>query len=62
MKAKFIQCELCKKEIPLESCELATYRTVIDGKEYIFCCEACAKSYWRKRREQRAKTRQVSRE
>lgn len=57
MKARFIQCELCKREIPLESCELATYRTVIDGKEYVFCCETCAKSYRRKRKEQPAKTR-----
>ena len=51
MKARFIQCELCKKEIPLESCELAAYHTVIDGKKYVFCCEACAKSYQRKRKE-----------
>jgi len=62
MKSEFIQCELCKKEIPLKSCELATYRTVIGGKEYVFCCEAFAKSYLEKRKEQRAKTRQVSRE
>ena len=51
MKARFIQCELCRKEIPLESCELATYRTVIDGKDCVFCCEACAKRYRRKRKE-----------
>jgi len=51
METIFIQCELCKKEIPLESCELATYRTVIDDKEYVFCCETCAKSYRRKRKE-----------
>ena len=57
MKARCIQCELRKREIPLESCELATYRTVIDGKEYVFCCETCAKSYRRKRKEQPAKTR-----
>jgi len=62
MEARFIQCELCKKGIPLESCELATYCTVIDGKEYVFCCEACAKSYRKKRKEQHAKRRQISRE
>jgi YHS domain-containing protein len=60
MKARFIQCELCKKEIPLESCELATYCTVIEGKEYVFCCEACARSYREKRKEQHTKRRQVS--
>lgn len=51
MEARFIQCELCKKGIPLESCELATYCTVIEGKEYVFCCETCAKSYRKKREE-----------
>ena len=61
MKSKFVQCELCKKEMPLESCELAAYCTVIDGEEYVFCCKACAKSYREKRKEQRAKTRQFSR-
>jgi len=51
MKPKFIQCELCKKVIPLETCELATYRTAIDGKEYVFCCEKCAKKYSQKKKQ-----------
>jgi len=62
MKARFIQCELCKKEMPLESCELAAYCTVIDGEEYIFCCEVYAKNYREKREKKRVKTRQISRE
>lgn len=50
MKPKFIQCEFCKREIPLDACELATYRTVIDGKEYVFCCKICAQRYQLKKK------------
>lgn len=46
---EFIQCKSCKIEIPLEACQLAAYRTEIDGKEYIFCCEKCAERYKPKR-------------
>jgi YHS domain-containing protein len=51
MKPKFVQCEFCKKEITLDACELATYQTVIDGKEYVFCCKICAQRYQQKKKE-----------
>ena len=51
MKSEFIQCELCKKEILLESCELAACRTVIDGEECVFCCKTCAQSYQQEKKE-----------
>ncbi|MBC7131440.1 transcriptional regulator [Candidatus Bathyarchaeota archaeon] len=48
MKKEFIKCEYCS--IPIaEACQLAAYRTVIDGKEYIFCCKKCAERYAQKR-------------
>jgi len=50
MSSKFVQCEFCKTEIPLETCELATYRTVIDGKEYVFCCAKCAQRFLQKKK------------
>ena len=50
MKPEFVRCEYCKAEIPLERCEFATYRTVIDGKEYVFCCAQCAKRYGKKKK------------
>ncbi|MGQ9550975.1 MAG: hypothetical protein ACUVUE_00975 [Candidatus Bathycorpusculaceae bacterium] len=45
MKKEFIRCEFCQTRIPLEVCPLATYRTVIDDKEYVFCCKKCAERY-----------------
>jgi len=42
MKAEFIRCEFCKAETPTETCQFAAYHTVVDGKEYVFCCESCA--------------------
>lgn len=45
MKEEFVRCEFCKIEIPLETCQLAAYRTVIGDKEYVFCCEKCAQRY-----------------
>jgi len=53
MNKEFIRCEYCKIKIPSEPCELAAYRTVIDGKEYVFCCEICFKRYQQKKREKR---------
>ncbi|MBA7646759.1 hypothetical protein ES703_54525 [subsurface metagenome] len=51
MNPEFIQCELCKAKIPSGSiCELATYRTVINGKEYVFCCAKCAERYQKKKK------------
>ncbi len=45
MKPEFIRCENCKAEIPAETCQLAAYKTTIDGKEYLFCCIKCAQRY-----------------
>jgi len=45
MKPEFIKCENCKIEIPTETCQLAAYRTIIEGKEYLFCCIKCAERY-----------------
>jgi YHS domain-containing protein len=45
MKPQFIRCEFCKAEIPQEACKLASHHTVIEGKEYVFCCEKCAQRY-----------------
>jgi YHS domain-containing protein len=51
MKEEFVRCEFCKTEIPLEACQLAAYRTVIDGKRYTFCCEKCAQRYQKTKKE-----------
>jgi len=45
MKKEFIRCEFCNIPIPLETCQLATYRVTINGKEYVFCCQKCAEKY-----------------
>jgi len=50
MKKEFIRCEFCKIEIPLEICPLAAYQTLIDGKEYVFCCEKCAQRHQQKKK------------
>ena len=49
MKPEFVRCEFCKSEIPLETCKLAAYSAVVDGKQYLFCCEQCAKRYKEKK-------------
>lgn len=49
LKTEFIRCELCKIEIPSEICELAAYRKVVDGREYVFCCQKCAERYQQKK-------------
>lgn len=48
MKKEFIRCEFCQTRIPLEACQLAAYHTVIDDKEYVFCCKKCAERYQQK--------------
>ena len=42
MKPKAFQCEYCKTDVSSEPCRLASIKTVIDGKEYVFCCSSCA--------------------
>jgi YHS domain-containing protein len=53
VKPEFVKCEYCKAEIPLERCEMATYRTMIDGKEYVFCCTQCATRYQQKKKKKK---------
>ena len=48
-KTEFVKCQYCNIEIPSETCELAAYSAVIDGKEYTFCCKTCAKDYEREK-------------
>ena len=48
MKA-FVKCELCDKEISSEKCELAGYKTIIDGEEHFFCCKRHAEEFQQKR-------------
>jgi YHS domain-containing protein len=55
MKKEFVQCEFCKVEIPSGTCQLASYSTVIDGKEYVFCCKSCAERYQQKKKKAAAK-------
>ena len=50
MKKEFVRCEACKTEISSGSCELASLKTTIDGKEYTFCCQNHAKRYLKKRK------------
>jgi len=47
---RFVKCEMCKAEIPAGGCVFATYRKVIEGKEYVFCCACCAKRFEKKRK------------
>ncbi len=49
MSSKLVRCEFCKDEKGAETCELATHRTVIEGKEYLFCCAKRAERYQRKK-------------
>jgi YHS domain-containing protein len=48
MKPESIHCEFCRVKIPEKVCELSTYRKVVDGKEYFFCCRKCAERYQQK--------------
>ncbi|MDH5482911.1 MAG: hypothetical protein OEY22_08545 [Candidatus Bathyarchaeota archaeon] len=49
MTTESTRCEFCKIEIPSETCKLAAYTTMIDGREYNFCCKICAEKYRRKK-------------
>jgi len=51
MKSEFVKCKCCSEDIHSEKCELAAYRAVIDGKQYLFCCKNCAKEYAQKKPE-----------
>jgi len=53
MKEEFVQCASCKAKIPMERCEFATYRTVVEGKEYVFCCAQCAQQFQAKKKQKK---------
>lgn len=42
MKEVFVQCPICRRHQKRDSCALATFQRVIDGKRYIYCCETLA--------------------
>jgi hypothetical protein len=44
MKKIIVKCECCDLEIQ-ETCELANFSRVIDGKTHTFCCRTCADQY-----------------
>ena len=48
--SNFIKCKMCKTEASKQACELAGYKTVIDGSEYYFCCKTCQEDYGKKKR------------
>jgi len=41
MKTNFIQCDLCKKELKLGTCEFANYAINIGEEKKLFCCPKC---------------------
>jgi YHS domain-containing protein len=43
VKEETVKCEFCKTDVSAGTCKFANYKTVIDGKEYVFCCAICAK-------------------
>lgn len=53
MKQEFVQCGYCKTKVSLERCEFAAHRTVIDGKEHVFCCAQCAQQFQAKRKKKK---------
>jgi len=53
--SEFIRCEFCRTEIPSETCRLAAYSTVIDGKPYVFCCQQCSERYKKRKKADKPK-------
>ncbi|MFQ6136905.1 MAG: hypothetical protein ACE5PM_06965 [Candidatus Hydrothermarchaeales archaeon] len=44
-----MKCDACGVEIPVEECEFAQLKKVINGKEYYFCCYSCEKIFGKKK-------------
>jgi YHS domain-containing protein len=42
MKKENTKCSCCDVETQGETCQLAAYKTTVDGKTYTFCCQPCA--------------------
>ncbi len=47
MKATVVKCDYCKEGAPKQkgNCVFAVSKRVINGKEYLFCCEAHANRF-----------------
>lgn len=39
------KCSFCKVPLEGEVCQFATYKKIINGKEYVFCCESCVSKF-----------------
>ena len=44
-----MKCDECGGNVKEEDCEFASLKSVIDGKEYSFCCHSCIKSFEEKK-------------
>jgi len=53
MTPEFVRCDFCKSEIPAEACKFATHGKIIDGKQFVFCCQQCAKRYENEKRKKK---------
>jgi hypothetical protein len=42
MKKESVKCNCCGAEISGDTCQLAAYTTIVDGKKTSFCCQTCA--------------------
>jgi YHS domain-containing protein len=45
-----VRCKMCKAEVSEEACELAGYKTIVDGSEKFFCCKSCSEEYDEKKK------------
>ncbi|MEM2942112.1 MAG: transcriptional regulator [Candidatus Bathyarchaeia archaeon] len=39
------RCSLCNVLIEDEVCQFAAYKKIVNGKEYVFCCQSCASKF-----------------
>ncbi len=47
--SNFIKCKMCKAEVSQQACELAGYKTIIDGSEIYYCCKSCFEDFEKKK-------------
>jgi len=55
MKPTFVKCDYCKAVISKETekCVFAIYKRIINGKEYLFCCEAHADRFEKEKKKKK---------
>ncbi len=46
-----MKCEFCGLDIPVEKCMFA-HKKIIEGKEYVFCCDRCSEDFESHREEE----------